>query len=110
MRGSGAGRPEQRAQSCPRARGLADVVEHLDPLAECDSYRVERPLATDQSVAQRLVGGRACERAEQAVEYDQYAAVVLVEAGLVRGVMHAMVRRRVEHAFERAEPRCKLSV
>ena len=103
-------RSEQRAQLCPRARGLSDVVEHRDPFAECDPQRVEGPLAADQPVAERLIRRRLCERAEQAIEYDQDAAVILVEAGLVRRVMHAMVRRRVEHEFERTQPRCKLGM
>ncbi|WP_371825245.1 hypothetical protein [Bradyrhizobium sp. CCBAU 53340] len=50
-----------------------------------------------------MVFGSLGKAAEQTVEHDQDAAIVLVEAGLVAGMMHAMVPRRVEHPFERAE-------
>ena len=108
--GSDARWSEQRAKLCPCARGLSDVVEHRDPFAERDAYRIEGSLAPDQSITERLLGRRMCERAEQAIEYDQYAAVILVEAGLVRCVMHAMMRRCVEHELERTQPWRKLGV
>ena len=74
------------------------------------SAPVEGPLAADQSITERLVRRRVREGAEQAIEHDQYAAVILVEAGLVRCVVHAMVCRRVEYLLERTQPRCKLGM
>jgi hypothetical protein len=43
------------------------------------------------------------ERAEDAVPDDQHAGVVAVEIPVVHAVMDAMVRRRIQDPFERAE-------
>ncbi|MFD0609819.1 DUF294 nucleotidyltransferase-like domain-containing protein [Bradyrhizobium sp. GCM10027634] len=94
---------EQRAQFRARAAGLPDIGKHRDPLAKCNPDRVERRHAADETEAEWLVFGSLGKAAEQTVEHDQDAAIVLVEAGLVAGMMHAMVPRRVEHPFERAE-------
>ena len=49
-----------------------------------------------------MLGGKG---AEHPIEDDQHAAVIAVEVFRVGGVVDAVVRRRVENPFERAELR-----
>jgi len=99
------GRAEQvadRLSSCARAQ---QVLGDLEPLVERDPDRVVRDQRRHQPVAARQVAAFGGKGAEQAVEHDQHAAVVLVDVVGVRGVMDAMVRGRVEDVFQPAQLR-----
>ena len=75
-----------------------------------DQDRIVRNQRLHQPVAARQVVALGDEGAEQAVEHDQHAAVVAVEILGVDGMVHAMMRRRVEHIFQPAELRDPLGV
>ena len=64
-----------------------------------------RCIGCDETVAARHVVALGAVGAEQAIEDDQHAAVVGIEVLEVRGVVHAMGRRRVQQVFEPAELR-----
>ncbi len=69
---------------------MDDIGGQLAPLIERNRERVLAHLASLEPEAQGLLARRLRERAEQPVEDDQHEAVVLIEASLVAGVMHAM--------------------
>src|SRR5882724_12940847 len=74
------GRPEQDAQPLPEPAGFPGVAQQMPPLAQCDRDGVVARSAALDAERQRLSVRSSSERAEQAVEYDQYGAVVLVQA------------------------------
>jgi hypothetical protein len=83
----------------PQIAGERGIFVKRDPHRIVGEERRDEPIAARHVVA--LLG----KRAEQPVEYDQHAAVIPVEIFGVRGVVDAVTRRRVQHPFERAEPR-----
>ena len=72
-------------------------------MLEFDDERIARARRCRETVAARLISAFFDIRAEQAVEYDEYAAIVRIEIIDVRCVVHAMRGRRIEHVFEPAE-------
>ena len=59
------------------------------------AFPVIRAVAADEAVFERLAVGGFGECAEPAIEDNQRPTVILVEAGFVRRMMYAVMRRRI---------------
>src|SRR3982074_2270636 len=81
-------RPEQGPESAAHRGRAREVAKHVAPFVQRDPERVVAGNATHQTVAERLVLRRVGKGAEDPIEDDQDAAMVLVETGLVRGMGH----------------------
>src|ERR1019366_10654237 len=93
---------------CPPCRAVHDDPDPLaepprsPPVARERRVLVERDRQEREALdvlRESIDDGRALrlERPEQAIPYDEDAGVVSVEVFRIRAVVHAMMRRRVEH-------------
>src|SRR5712691_8972331 len=103
-------RPKQRLDPLAQRRCAGEIADHVAPFAKRDPDRVVTADTADKSVTQRLTPRRLGEGSEYPVEHDQDAAVVLVEAGRIRRVVHAVMGGRVENPFQWTQPGHELGV
>src|ERR1700677_3082805 len=95
-------RPEHHSgRLAPRARG-EDIAHDGGPLVKCDANRIEGPDILHDAVAGRLLLALLGEGAEHPVPHHEHTGVVAVEVAWVRGVMHPVMRRRIEQVLEPA--------
>jgi len=77
------------------AAGISCRREKAAPLVEIDGERILRRQRIGEAEAQRLVGWRLGESAEQPVPDNEYAGEVTVETARVGGMMDAVVARQL---------------
>ncbi len=105
VRSGGASQTRRRSAQARRAQRRRDHVDHR---LELRADRIEAAKRLGDAVDRPRLLGR--EGPEQSIPDDQDRAVVAIDVLGVARVVHAVVRRRVQHRLERTEPAHELGV
>jgi hypothetical protein len=96
------GRSKNTPQLFPNSFSQFYFFEHLDPGVGVDPKQVIAPDGLYYPVPRSF--RFSSEGTEQPIPDDQYACIISVQVNIVYAVMNAVMRRRIEDAFEWTQP------